>query len=403
MKKHVKLIALIMILALGLTLCACGHDLSNYNMTVGTDASSGDNEEAPAVNDDSTDTGNEPESEPVDDVYDGPDDSEEGLEPAVPDFTGTETAELVAPYRALAVEYNGYIYYLDDETNLCRADTNMQNYEMFLAQPLGCASNTAYICGVTNAGMIYIGSSKGSCYLDANNADLWTLATTTFSGDQNKIRVYGISGEWMYYTKLNDTDDYLYRCKLGGGGAFYTEEKVFSFPIWDAALTKEHIVFVCGNGDLRTLSYQSLDALQMDSRNEFDSGYGYYPGLNLVAVQDELVVYSLSGIPLDSKLRTVDLQNGTTHRGTGSMGACAYNGETDELVYFEKCLVFRPVGEVEDDTIYWNSNGYKSDDYLASRNGATIAGDWFFFKSSFDSCGADYFIDLSGMTLTSLD
>ncbi len=346
-------------------------------------------------------------------VYDGPDDSEDGLAPAVPDFTGTETAELIAPYHALAVEYNGYIYYLDRNTNLCRADTNMKNYEMVLAHPLDnrllpSANSTAYICGVTNAGMIYIGSTKGSCYLDANSADLWPLTTTTFSGAENPVQVFGISGEWMYYTKDRDTDKYLYRCKLGG--AFDTEEQVFDFTICDAALTEDYIVLVCDG--FKTLGYQRLDDLQKDGMNEIDSVSKYRTDLALATVQDELVVYDLSddAYALGSKLCTINLRDGTTHRGTNIWGLRGYGyyAKSDSLFYFDKHLSRRPVQEIEADASYSNANAYQSSEYLKASDCATVVGDWLFFKGKRDSIGSDlgganFFIGLDGMTLNSLD
>lgn len=336
-----------------------------------------------------------------DGVYDGPDDSEDGPAPAVPGFTGTEKAELIAPYMAQAIEYNGCIYYLDSNVNLCRADANMQNNELVLAQPLGDDIDHAYICGVTNSGVMYIGSPLGSCYLDVNSGELWPL-TFTISHIIYSLQLFGISGEWMYYS-TDYSDDYLYRCKLGG--AFDTEEKVFDFTVEYAALTKEHIVMIHNDDEGRALSYQRLDNLQKSWQNEI-ARVSYDGSLGILVVYDELVAYIQD--EARGKLNTINLKDSTAHSGlpVSIYPGVGYDAENDELVYFFEALYHIPVQEIEAGTVYRNPNGYQSSDNLQSGIGAgTVVRNWFFFrgyKNAVDR-GENYFIDLDGMTLTKLD
>ncbi len=338
-------------------------------------------------------------------VYDGEDDSEDGLPPAVPNFTGTEIADIVSPYRALAVEYNGYIYYLDEDSSLCRADTNMQGYELFCESPLGDDSEGAHICGITNAGMLYIGSPRGSCYLDTNNASLWNMTASTFSGEADPVNVYGISGEWMYYTRAKDISGYLYRCKLGGGGAFYTEETVLSLPVSDVMLDNDTLVYTLA-GEPMTIYAAPIGS--PESAVQIGGGSSSQGTVRLIGLGGGRVIYStLSRYASPVEGMTVcvyDMDSGSTASGSGKPTyARAYDAERGQLLYFENKLMCEHLDEIDQSHAYYNGDGYVSPEFIASFNYATIVGNWYFFKDDPQAGGAEYFTDTNGVTLTSLD
>ena len=108
----------------------------------------------------------------------------------------------------------------------------------------------------------------------------------------------------------------------------------------------------------------------------------------------EYSVYDLSTLELatDSMLDSAKLQR---------LGYC-FGKNGDEIVSFNNCLRFDPIGTFSDGSSQYYPNAYYTDDYLVSFFSITYAGNGWYFFADADQGGATHAIEEGGTELIPL-
>lgn len=328
-----------------------------------------------------------------------------------PVWEGPETVVYLAPYDALAVEYGGYFYYVDRDDNLCRTTTDMTDYTLFCEAQI---RGDVRIIGITDAGRMYLSSGGQSCYVDLAEgrdgmaADYGMVESQTFTGAALSIGIRALRGGWMYYTKSGENG--LFRAKIG---AVPEEENciVFDKDIREAAVTGDYLIYTYNRGSRADLQVTLAD--DPDSLLLTIEGNGTYPTTMLAGTDDrsgtplllvsryelidrgaEYSVYDLSTLELatDSMLDSAKLPR---------LGYC-FSKKGDEIVSFNNCLRFDPIGTFSDGSSQYYPNAYYTDDYLVSFFSITYAGNGWYFFADADQGGATHAIEEGGTELIPL-
>lgn len=315
----------------------------------------------------------------------------------------SQTTQAIAPYHAIAMEHDGWIYYFDDNANLCRADGKMNNIEMFCERPLGTNWNqdddAVNIIGVSDTDVMYITGLGRSFAVELASGQVQELVTD-MQGEE--VCLYGMSGEWIYYTRSNSGENILYRSGLSDG--FAGEEEVISGDLGDlehAYATDTYLVYVLDEGKNWSLYCAPLMDPQVPVWR--DGGSGDYYAIGLVGADSTTAVYYKSGSYVTySKYYTCDLAGGEISGGDKfPVGNYAYDADTQRVYFFNEHLVYAGLEDFGDFAAYYNQDGYANKEITLGWR-ITHAGDWFFFRKDFRGGGADCCIDSSGVTFMSL-
>lgn len=325
-----------------------------------------------------------------------------GSEPA--EFVNTsQTTQTIAPYHAIAMEHDGYIYYFDDDADLCRADGDMTGMELFCEKPQGSYwSNdidSVNMIGISDTDVMYITGTGHSYAVDLASGQMQELVTGT---PGEKVRLYGMCGEWIYYTRSNASKNTLYRSGLSDG--FAGEELVISGVPGDLEeiyVTDTYLIYVVDEG----INWSLYCAPLMDIGVPIwrDSGSGDYSGIHLIGADGAVAVYYKKGNYVTyAKYYACDLASGNTVGGSKLPPShYAYDGDGQRVYYFGEYLSYVKLEDFADPVAYSSQNRYES---AKSRGGwrITRAGDWLFFRQNQSGGGADYCIDSSGVTFMDL-
>ena len=320
------------------------------------------------------------------------------------EFVNTsKTTNAIAPYQAMAMEHDGWIYYFDENSNLCRADVNMNGIELFCEKPFGTYLDndidSVNIVGVSDTDVMYITGAGRSFVVDLASGQTQELVTD-IQGE--KVRLYGMSGDWIYYTRSHSDSKTLYRSGLSDG--FDGEEALVSENLGelkDIYVTDTYLVYVLDEGMNWSLYCAPLMDLQVPIWR--DGGSGDYYAIHLVGADGVTAVYYKgSSYVTRSKYYTCNLASGNTAGGSAFPASdYTYDGESERVYFFNKYLAYVKLEDFEEPSAYSNKNRYESEKSLGGWR-ITSAGDWLFFRQNQPGGGADYCIDNTGVTFMDL-
>lgn len=345
-------------------------------------------------------TAREPENTGSDYIPD--DEYESGL-----DFNEIEMAELSAPYNALVVEYEDSFYYIDVQGCLCRTTTDMTDYELYCYTPFG---GSCRIIGVTNAGRMYLSNGAQSCYIDLFGGENGTVGecraieTQSFTGLSRPLALFGIRGQYMYYTKSDEPG--LFRAQIAAQPE--GEEKILNTEIRDAAVVGDFLVYTYENGNrmnIEVVDAENTSTLLYSAESTSDE-----PVLNLVAADNRsgttMIAYEthdpVGWLIGGGSIYACNLENSyvaepvVVDAGRLPFLAYCFDGDGEELVSFRNCLRFSVIGKLSGTTSGYYPDAYYTDDDFKSFFAITYAGnDWYFFTDA-DQGGAQYAIKEAG-------
>lgn len=324
-----------------------------------------------------------------------------------PDFNEIEMAELSAPFDALAVEYEDSFYYIDEQGRLCRTSTDMTDYELYCHTPFG---GSCRIIGITNAGRMYLSNGSQSCYIDlfggenGTAGECRTIETQSFTGLPRPLALFGIRGQYMYYTKSDEPG--LFRAQIAAQPE--GEEKILNTEIRSAAVVGNFLVYTYENGNLMNIEVvdaENTSTLLFSAESTSDE-----PVLNLVAADNRsgktMIAYethdSVGWLIEGESIYVCTLENSyvaepvVVDSGRLPFMAYCFDGDGEELVSFKNCLRFSVTGKLSGSTSEYYSDAYYTDESFQSFFSISYAGnDWYFFTDA-DQCGAQYAIKEAG-------
>lgn len=126
---------------------------------------------------------------------------------------GPETTLISFPDDCMAFEYEGSIYYVDQDSNIRRASLDMSQEEIFWeneCHSLGWYVDRLIFIGISSKGILYTNNYR----IDLKTAEAYPMVDMNMDSERfyNADSLAGICGEWAYFT-----DDYMhciYRCRF---------------------------------------------------------------------------------------------------------------------------------------------------------------------------------------------
>ncbi len=321
----------------------------------------------------------------------GPDEVLPGGEPDA--FVNTsQVTQTIAPFEAIALAHKDWIYYIDDDSNLWRADREMQERELFCERPFGTYLDndleSINIIGVSDTDVMYLTGGGRSFVLDLATAAVQELITPN---SNEEVRLYGMSGEWMYYTRSHSSG-VLCRSHLSDG--FASEEELAVGDLKDIYVTDTYLMYVLDEG--KNWSLYTAPLADIYAPGVQDSGSGDYNAIFLAGAQGVVAVYSKGGsYVLRDKYYACDMASGLSAGGSAyPVGVYTYVPDQQRIYFFKNFLASIKLEEIEGTSYYYNEDAYQSDIDLGWR--LTYAGGWFFFRGTQAGGGAEYCVDMSG-------